>query len=114
MIAMTIPIGEVSAPMAFPSTPEIPPAAFIFPARFMMPTPILEKPCMATPTVLIVFPRMRRSGPMAATSASTLIMVSRWASLMPFNLSTKLCTAATTFRIIGMSRSPKEMASSSS
>ena len=69
---------------------------------------------MADPTVLIIFPRIKRSGPIAAASASTLMIASRWESLMELSLSTKPCTAATTFRMIGMSRSPKEMASSSS
>ena len=77
IIAITIPIGDVSAPIAFPRTPVMPPAACIFPARFMIPTPSFEKPCIATPTVLIVLPMISSSGPMAAASASTLMIVSR-------------------------------------
>ena len=112
--AMTRPMGEVRKPMAFPSTPLIPPSPCIFVPRVMMPFPRLAKPDIAEPTVDMTFPSINSSGPIAATSASTLMMVSRWASLIPLSLSTKACTAATTFRMIGMSRSPKEIASSSS
>ena len=71
------------------------------------------KPFNAVPTVDMVFPSTMSRGPIAAARAATLRIVSLVLSSMLLSLSTNACTADTILRMVGIKRSPKEMASSS-
>ena len=70
-------------------------------------------PRRAVPTVDMVFPNTISSGPMAAARAATLRMVSLVLSSILLSLSTNDCTADTILRMVGIRRSPKEIANSS-
>ena len=97
----TAPIPEVAAPMPF-TAPVIP---FTAPAIF-------GAIVMIVPTELMILPTKMRTGPSAATRSATTRMISFTGPGSLFKKSTNPCSMATSFRIAGIIRSAKEMASS--
>ena len=69
---------------------------------------------MALPMVESMVPKMMRSGPIAATSSPTLMIMALVPSSIPFSLSMNDWIADTILRMAGIMTSPKEMASSCS
>ena len=63
---------------------------------------ILEMPDIALPTVPIIFPTPRSSGPIEATTNAITAIVFCWLSLKPLNLSMALVTACVIERISGV------------
>lgn len=113
MTATTAMTGAEMPPRAAPSLPNSPvtPPTRVESSR--MPLASELNPRRAVPTVDMVFPSTISSGPMAAARAATLRMVSLVLSSMLLSLSTNPCTADTILRMVGIRRSPKEIASSS-
>ena len=113
MTATTATTGPDKPPSAAPSFPNTPLALPTWVMSNRVPFARELKPRSAVPTVEIVLPRTISSGPMEAASSAILMIVSLVLSSMLLSLSTKLCTADTILRMAGISKSPKEMASSS-
>ena len=67
---------------------------------------------MIVPTAEITFPIMISTGPSAATNKAMIIMTCFTPSGMAFSTSTIPCSPETILRTAGISRSPKEIASS--
>ena len=118
--AISVPITATTAmtgaeipPRAAPSLPNSPVAPPTRVDSNRMPLASELKPFNAVPTVVMVLPSTMSSGPMAATRAATLRMVSLVLSSILLSLSTNACTADTILRMVGIRRSPKEIASSS-
>ena len=113
MTATTAITGAETPPSAAPSLPNSPVAPPTRVESSRMPFASELNPRRAVPTVDMVFPSTMSSGPMAAARAATLRMVSLVLSSMLLSLSTNACTADTILRMVGIRRSPKEIASSS-
>ena len=111
--ATTAMTGAEMPPRAAPSFPNSPLALPTRVESSRMPLASELKPFNAVPAVDMVLPSTISSGPMAAARAATLRMVSLVLSSILLSLSTNACTADTILRMVGIKRSPKEIASSS-
>ena len=113
MTATTAMTGAEMPPSAAPSLPNSPLALPTRVDSSRMPLASELNLRRAVPTVDMVLPSTMSSGPMAAARAATLRMVSLVLSSILLSLSTNDCTADTILRMVGIRRSPKEIANSS-
>ena len=110
--ATTATTGAEMPPKAAPSLPNspVPPCTAIL--SLLKPFASCTKPFIAVPIFDIAVPKITRKGPSAATNRPIFNTICLVPSSMPFSLSTNSCIFETIFRIVGISISPKEMASS--
>ena len=110
MTATTAITGAEMPPRAAPSFPKMPLAPEMLVTRSLAPWASFTNPCIAEPVTEIIFPRIKRNGPRAATTSPILTISSLAAGSRAFNRSMNSCSFPTISRITGTIISPTEMA----
>ena len=110
MTATTAMTGAEMPPRAAPSFPKTPLAPEMLVIRSLAPWASFTNPCIAEPVTEMIFPRIKRNGPRAATTRPILTISSLVAGSRAFSLSINSCSFATISRMTGTMISPTEMA----
>lgn len=108
--ATTAMTGAEIPPRAAPSFPKMPLAPEMLVIRSLAPWASFTNPCIEEPVTEMIFPRIKRNGPRAATTRPILTISSLVAGSRAFNLSINSCSFATISRMTGTIISPTEMA----